>query len=94
MTTGKAPTSKKTASNMKSTDSGAYNMPQKLLRVRVDQLRFHKTREEALAAKRADPFWLGERRGYTPSLEIHRIWTIQYHERLLSKSREANPQEV
>lgn len=69
-------------------------MPQRLLRVRIDKLMFHETRESYVRNKQASTYWLGAIRGFTPSLEIHRIWNLQYHERLLSEGREADTKKV
>ena len=70
-------------------------MPQELLKVKVDKLRFHEERKAAIEHRVVDPYWLmPNRTGMNTKLEIHRLWNVQYHERLLSEGREANTKKI
>lgn len=70
-------------------------MPQELLRVKVDKLSFHNERKAAIKHRVVDPYWLmANTKGMSAKLEIHRLWNVQYHERLLSEGREANTKKV
>lgn len=70
-------------------------MPQNLLKVKVDKLRFHDERKAAMKHRVVDPYWLNAYTvGYSAKLEIHRLWNVQYHERLLSEGREANTKKI
>lgn len=65
------------------------------LKVRVDKLDFHNERIHTIEHRVVDPYWLDRRTmGYSAKLEIHRLWNVQYHERLLSEGREANTKKV